>query len=145
MRLARTVTVDGGPALKDRAFREKIADWYVQTEGLRHTAMRTITALSRGETPGPESSIGKIVGANQAQDMAREATDLLDQFGVISDPSLAPFEAMYQTMVLRAPGGRLAGGTDEILKNILAERVLGLPGEIRLDKDVAFKDIPRGK
>jgi alkylation response protein AidB-like acyl-CoA dehydrogenase len=145
MRLARTVTVDGGPALKDRAFREKIADWYVQTEGLRHTAMRTITALSRGQTPGPENSIGKIVGANQAQDMAREATDMLDQYGIISDPALAPEEALFQTLVLRAPGGRLAGGTDEILKNILAERVLGLPGDVRLDKDVAFKDIPGGR
>ena len=145
MRLARDVTSGGESALANPALRERIADWYVQSEGLRHTAMRTITALSRGETPGPENSIGKIVGANQAQDMAREATDLLDQFGIINDPSLAPFEAMYQTMVLRAPGGRLAGGTDEILKNILAERVLGLPGDIRLDKDVAFKDIPRGK
>jgi len=145
MRLARTVTVDGGPALKNQAFREKMADWYVQTEGLRHTAMRTITALSRGQTPGPENSIGKIVGANQAQDMAREATDMLDQYGIISDPALAPDEAMFQTLVLRAPGGRLAGGTDEILKNILAERVLGLPGDVRLDKDVAFKDIPGGR
>jgi len=145
MRLARDVTVEGASALHNRAFREKIADWYVQTEGLRHTAMRTITALSRGQTPGPENSIGKIVGANQAQDMAREATDMLDQFGIISDPDLAPFEAMFQTQLLRSPGGRLAGGTDEILKNILAERVLGLPGEIRLDKDVAFKDIPSAR
>ena len=131
--------------LGDRALRDKIADWYVQSEGLKHTAMRTITALSRGQTPGPESSIGKIVGANQAQALASEAVDLLDQYGIICDPALAPLEAEFQVGLLRAPGSRLAGGTDEILRNILAERVLGLPGDIRLDKDVAFKDIPSGR
>ncbi len=135
----------GAGMLSDRALREKIADWYVQASGLKHTAMRTITALSRGETPGPENSIGKIVGANQAQSMASEAIDLLDQYGIIADPALAPLEAEFQSGLLHAPGGRLAGGTDEILKNVLAERVLGLPGDIRLDKDVAYKDIPTGR
>ena len=65
MKLARELQTDKGPALADQAFREKLADWYVQSEGLKNTRMRTMTALSRGQTPGPESSIGKIIAANQ--------------------------------------------------------------------------------
>ena len=53
--------------------------------------------------------------------------------------------ALFQSATMNAPGLRIAGGTDEILKNIIAERVLGLPGDIRVDKDVAFKDLPTGR
>ena len=137
--------LDGAPALKDQALREKLADWYVQAEGLKHTRNRTMTALSRGQTPGPESSIGKIVSALQMQDLGNTALEMLDQFGIIDDPELAPLRGGFHTSVMFAPGLRIAGGTDEILKNIIAERVLGLPGDIRVDKDVAFKDMPTGR
>ena len=77
--------------IKDQALREKLADWYVQAEGLKYTRFRTMTALSRGQTPGPESSIGKIVAADQLmQDLANTAVELEDQFGIIDDPALAP-------------------------------------------------------
>jgi len=143
---ARTVSgVDGAPAIKDQALREKLADWYVQAEGLKHTRNRTMTALSRGETPGPESSIGKIVSAGVMQDLANSAIEMLDQYGIIDDPELAPLKGAFHTSLMFAPGLRIAGGTDEILKNIIAERVLGLPGDIRVDKDVAFKDLPTGR
>ena len=132
-------------ALQDSAFRQKLADWYVQAEGLKLTRFRTMTALSRGDTPGPESSIGKIIAANQMQDLCNQAIELQDQFGILTDPAVAPMEAAFQQSYMWAPGLRIAGGTDEILKNIIAERVLGLPGDIRVDKDVAFKDAPTGR
>jgi alkylation response protein AidB-like acyl-CoA dehydrogenase len=146
MEVARSVEgYDGQAAIKDHAIREKLADWYVQAEGLKHTRNRTMTALSRGQTPGPESSIGKIVSAGQMQELGNAALEMLDQFGIINDPELAPLQAAFHTSVMFAPGLRIAGGTDEILKNIIAERVLGLPGDIRVDKDVAFKDMPTGR
>jgi alkylation response protein AidB-like acyl-CoA dehydrogenase len=146
MEAARNIAgFDGAPALKDQALREKLADWYVQAEGLKHTRNRTMTALSRGQTPGPESSIGKIISAVQMQDLANTAIEMLDQYGIINDPELSPLRAAFQSSALFAPGLRIAGGTDEILKNIIAERVLGLPGDIRVDKDVPFKDMPTGR
>ncbi|HEY5072503.1 MAG TPA: acyl-CoA dehydrogenase family protein [Caulobacteraceae bacterium] len=145
LKLAGDIRTLTGLALKDSALREKIADWYVQAEGLKYTTYRTMTALSRGQTPGPESSIGKVVSAALMQDIANTAMELEDQFGIITDPELAPLSGAFQTALMNAPGLRIAGGTDEILRNIIAERVLGLPQDVRLDKDVAFKDIPSGR
>ena len=137
--------IDGAPAIEDQAVREKLADLYVQFEGLSHSRNRTMTALSRGETPGPENSISKVVAANAMHDLASTALDLLDQYGIINDPALAPLGGMFHASFMSTPGLRIAGGTDEILRNIIAERVLGLPGDIRVDKDVAFKDVPTGR
>ena len=145
LNLANDIQTLTGLGVKDNALREKIADWFVQAEGLKYTTFRTMTALSRGQTPGPESSIGKVVSASLMQDMANTAMDLEDQFGIISDPEMAPLAGAFQNALMSAPGMRIAGGTDEILRNIIAERVLGLPQDVRLDKDVAFKDIPTGR
>ena len=144
LELARATPSGESSALEDPAFRAKLADWYVQAEGLKLTRFRTMTALSRGQTPGPESSIGKIIAANQLQELTHEAMDLMDQYGILSGLDEAPQQAMFQQSTMWAPGLRIAGGTDEILKNIIAERVLGLPGDVRVDKDVAFKDLPTG-
>jgi alkylation response protein AidB-like acyl-CoA dehydrogenase len=145
MDLASSLATLAGSGIKDAALREKIADWYVQAEGLKYTRLRTQTALSKGQTPGPEASIGKVVTAPLMQDVANTAMELEDEFGIISDPAYAPLSAMFQGVLMSAPAMRIAGGTDEILKNIIAERVLGLPQDVRLDKDVAFKDIPTGR
>jgi alkylation response protein AidB-like acyl-CoA dehydrogenase len=144
-RLARSVELEHGPAIGDAAVRERLADWYVRQQGLRWTKFRTMTALSRGQTPGPEASIGKIVSATKLQEIAAFALDLMDMGGAVMDPALAPARAAFQEALLYAPGARIAGGTDEILKNIIAERVLGLPADIRVDKDVSFQDLPTGR
>ena len=144
LRLARELPGAEGQLLDDPAFRQKLADWWVQSEGLRNTRMRTLTALSKGQTPGPENSIGKIIAANQLQELGHAAVEAMDQYGVIDDAELSPLKAAFHSAALNAPGLRIAGGTDEILKNIIAERVLGLPGEIRVDKDLPFRDLPAG-
>jgi alkylation response protein AidB-like acyl-CoA dehydrogenase len=64
--------------------------------------------------------------------------------GAINDHSASAQSADWQERYLAVPGLRIAGGTDEILRNIIAERVLGLPPEARADKGIAFKDIPTG-
>ncbi len=145
MDLASSISTLAGSGIKDAALREKVADWYVRAEGLRLTRLRTQTALSRGQTPGPEASIGKLVTAPLMQDVANTAIELEDQFGIIRDPDVAPLSALFQATLMSAPGMRIAGGTDEIMRNIIAERVLGLPQDVRVDKDVAFKDIPTGR
>ncbi|MFC0284786.1 acyl-CoA dehydrogenase family protein [Camelimonas abortus] len=120
----------------------KLADWAVKASGLRYTAFRAISALSKGETPGPENSIGKLVAGSMMQDIARYAMDLQGQAGLITDPDVAAGHARFQAMALRSPATRIEGGSDEILRNIIAERVLGLPADVRVDKDVPFNAIP---
>ena len=65
--------------------------------------------------------------------------------GGVMDAEVAPVEAWFQEALLYAPGMRIAGGSDEILRNIIAERVLGMPGDIRVDKDVPFRELKTGK
>lgn len=143
--LARDVVGDDGQTmLADPALREKLADWYVQSEGLRFTGMRALTSLSKGQMPGPENSIAKLVMATLAQDLSNYAVEIEDQFGIISGGE-AVAKGAFQNAVLNSPGMRIAGGTDEILRNIIAERVLGMPADIRVDKSVPFKDLPVGR
>jgi alkylation response protein AidB-like acyl-CoA dehydrogenase len=143
MRLAGRCRRNGRPAIEDSAVRQRIAEFYVRSKGLSYTGYRTLTAISRGTTPGPESSIGKLVGAPLRQEMAAFACELQGLAGSTLDEE-TPDEGLWQEAWLGSPGMRLAGGTDEILRNIIAERVLGLPSEMRADKGVAFSDIPTG-
>jgi len=142
--LARNIELDDGPALKNAAVREKLADWFVSSQGLKYSHFRTMTALSRGETPGPESSIGKLVNGSKLQNIAAFALDLMEQGGVLTDPELVPLAALFQQTLMTSPSSRIAGGSDEIMRNIIAERVLGLPADVRVDKDLPFSALPTG-
>jgi len=140
--LCSRIETENGLAVDDPAVRSKLATWAVRTTGLKYTGFRALSALSRGETPGPENSIGKLVAGPTMQEIAMFAEDLQAQAGVISDPEIAAANGRFQAMLLRSPATRVEGGTDEILRNIIAERVLGLPADIRVDKDVPFNQIP---
>ncbi len=68
--------------------------------------------------------------------------DLQEMAGIITDPDEVGDNVMFQNGYLQSPGLRIAGGTDEIMRNIVAERVLGLPQDIRVDKGVPFNQLP---
>ncbi len=139
--LAKAIDLEEGNALEQRHVRERIARAYIADQGISLTRMRTLSALSSGRTPGPESSISKIVVAQTMQEMGRFASDLAEGAGMVTGGADIPELARFQATYFGAAGLRIAGGTDEILKNIIAERVLGLPGDIRTDKDVPFNEV----
>ncbi|REJ73471.1 MAG: acyl-CoA dehydrogenase [Acidobacteria bacterium] len=133
--------LEEGRALDDAGVRERLADWYVQTQGVRLLRARMMTALARGDQPGPEASVGKLVVTNKMQELSSAGLDLLEQCGVLAGD---PRGEVFLRGFFDAPGTRIAGGTDEILRNILAERVLGLPGDVRVDRGKPFSEIPNG-
>ena len=143
-KLAQRVNIDDKPAIEDSAVRAKLATWYCQESGLRFTGYRSMTALSKGAIPGPENSIGKLVGAPKTQDMASFAIDLMEMSGAVWDDEFAEDAGLFQASYMGIPGLRIAGGTDEIMANIIAERVLGLPQEPRMDKGIPFNEVPTG-
>jgi acyl-CoA dehydrogenase len=122
---------------------EHLADAWVAEEGLRLHHCRSLTALSRGGTPGPEQSIAKLVKATLAQRMATFALQMRGEAGRAGDDDPTSDQYVVERTWTRAAAMRIAGGTDEILRNIIAERVLGLPEEARLDKGIPFNEIPR--
>lgn len=142
--LAASLDMGEGKAVDDSAVRAQLAKFAVKAAGLRYSAFRSISALSRGEEPGPENSIGKLVAGQMMQDIARYALNLMGEAGLIQDREAAVDRARFQEMLLRSPATRIEGGSDEILRNIIAERVLGLPADIRVDKDIPFDQIPTG-
>jgi alkylation response protein AidB-like acyl-CoA dehydrogenase len=142
--LVKSLELNGQPIAGDPIVRERLATWYSQYAGLQAANKRMITAVAKGGIAGAEASLGKLIGAVMNQEIANFVCQLLGPAGIIEDDTMSPQRAHFQQSVLFAPGVRLAGGTDEIMRNILAEQVLGLPQEPRADKGMAFQDIPSG-
>jgi alkylation response protein AidB-like acyl-CoA dehydrogenase len=124
MRLAAELEIDGAAAIEDRAVRETLAGFYVRSKGVELTGRRTLSALSQGKMPGPEASLMKLVATRLIQEMAAYAVELQGTAGATTDPELTPQAGRWQERYLAIPGLRIAGGTDEVLRNIIAERVL---------------------
>ncbi len=146
LEFCRELETADGRAIDNPAVRAKLASFAVRAKGLEYTAFRAMSALSKGERPGPENSICKLVAGTTMQEIAMYALDLQGQAGILVDPAIAASAGRFQAMLMRSPGTRIEGGTDEILRNVIAERVLGLPADIRVDKNVPFNEIPvRGR
>jgi alkylation response protein AidB-like acyl-CoA dehydrogenase len=133
----------------DGVARDEVARLWIEAEVNRLTNMRASQLRAKG-TPGPEGSVGKLAMATLNQRMMHFATDLMGADGMLypSGYSMArPTTAMDlsnpQKAFLRVQANSIEGGTTSIMKNILGERVLGLPGDIRVDKDRPWSEVPR--
>ena len=141
LQLARHTELCGRPAIEDGRVRERIANWWLNARGLELTTFRALTELSRGQTPGPGFAIGKLISAPQLQEVSQLMMDLMGADGMVL-PNYPLHSMDLQYMWLLSSGLRIAAGTDEIMKNILAERVLGMPADVRIDKNVPFNELP---
>jgi alkylation response protein AidB-like acyl-CoA dehydrogenase len=125
-------------------YRLRIAQLLAREQGLKHFRSRVLTRLSRGETPGVDSVMTKLVYANLLQDLTALMMDLEGTSALYPEGDRAAAQRVHHGYWWAA-ALRIAGGTDEILRTQLAERVLGLPGDLRVDKDTAFSAIPSGR
>ncbi|EIE98809.1 acyl-CoA dehydrogenase family protein [Saccharomonospora glauca] len=137
------------PELRTPELHERLLRLWVEQEAFRLAGVRLRQQLAAG-APGPEGSAMKLAFARLSQALSGLELELLGEEGLRYDdwslrrPERVDFtgrEAGYR--YLRAKGNSIEGGTSEILRNIIAERVLGLPADPRVDKDVAWKDLPR--
>lgn len=137
------------PAIRSEAAYHELMHWWIEAEVTRLTGERLRQQLEVGQ-PGPEGSAMKLAFATQAQAITGLAIELDPDHGLLYDdwtmhrPDSTDFLGRdVGFRYLRAKGNSLEGGSSEILRNVVAERVLGLPAEQRLDKGIPFKDVPR--
>ena len=132
------------------ALRDRLVSSWVRNEVTQLTNLRASQARRTG-TPGPEGSVAKLAYAEENQRIYELCVDLLGPEGMLYSsnyPKIRPEGVAIGTTdihkaFLRVRANSIEGGTSEIMRNILGERVLGLPGEPRVDKDPAWKDVPR--
>jgi len=138
----------------DRATRRELARMWGEMEALRLTTARASQNSTAG-APGPEGSTGKLAWADLNKEVTSFTVAMLGLDGATIPEGYALEATTYDTrevervmspqrQFLRARANSIEGGTSEIMRNILGERVLGLAGEPRVDKDLPWKDVPRG-
>jgi alkylation response protein AidB-like acyl-CoA dehydrogenase len=126
--LARRVEREGRPAWQDPRVRQSLAQLAIECEALRLTRMRSLTRRLRGEPPGPEGSILKLFGSELGVRIAECAGDLLGPRVLVNAPlDGVPDNPRWYNRVVSSRQYTIAGGTSEIQRNIIGERVLGLP------------------
>ncbi|AFM15142.1 acyl-CoA dehydrogenase [Mycolicibacterium chubuense NBB4] len=137
------------PDLHTPVLRDRLTSLWLRSEAQRLTSERSRASASVGG-PGPEGSIGKLVGAELNQHIYEFCMDLLGPEGILydgygtGDGDPDDYRGPIQQRFLRSRANTIEGGTSEVMRNILAERVLGLPGDLRADAGMAWKEIPRG-
>jgi alkylation response protein AidB-like acyl-CoA dehydrogenase len=127
--LIATVRAQGGVA--DALLRQRLADLYIEGEVLRLIRLRTVSARVRGLEPGPEASVRKALADEHGQHVFQMAVELAGTHGMLTDGG--PFggdPAMWAYGFLFSPALTIGGGTAQVQRNIIGERVLGLPREI---------------
>ncbi len=146
---ALTSTWDKLPAeRKDASTLDEVMQLWSRAEVLRLTNIRANQNRKMGD-PGPEGSIGKMASANLNKDIYAKVMDLLGADGMLygSYEMVRPETAMgfdtLQKAFLRSRANSIEGGTTEVMLNILGERVLGLPGDVRVDRDKPWSEVPR--
>jgi alkylation response protein AidB-like acyl-CoA dehydrogenase len=125
---------------RDPVIRQAIARLITLQRVSQWTAERAALARARGGRPGAEGSVGKLALSNVAREAARVHSLIAKTGALLTGPD-SPLGGIVAEVLLSVPAQSIAGGTDEIQKNILAEKVLGLPPEIRVDKDIPFAQI----
>ena len=126
--LARRFKRNGGRAAGDRALRQKLVTLVIHEKCLQLNGYRSLTRLLKGAQPGPEGSTSKLFWSQVDQELAELATELLGPYSQLMEGSeWAPDEGQWAFYCLLARASGIRAGTSEILRNILGERVLGLP------------------
>jgi alkylation response protein AidB-like acyl-CoA dehydrogenase len=145
--LARAAEADGRPGASDPRVRQAIADVHIRAEVMRYIGLRIVSAFSRGAFPGPEASVAKVAIAELLRRTSNLALTLQGPAAIAAVAADGEFgdgneDGSWASAFLAAPAVRIAGGSDEVQRNIMGERVLGLPKEPGPPRDTPFRDLP---
>src|ERR1051325_9097129 len=126
--LAKTTPRNGATAANDPVLRDRLADLWTDLQAFRFTIYRSFSSLLKTGVPGPEGSVAKLFWSETNQRLTKTALEIEGAFALLGPGSdLAVDGGRWQTAQLRSRGNTIEAGTSEILRNIISERVLGLP------------------